>query len=146
MPDRDTRPTRPRIAIIASAFCALVFVAALGYVALALRYESLKPNPKTDRFAAMLAQVPGASAHFSRFTVTQMALSRVPALRGGVALVATLAGLVVTAALSDGLSISGLTTWLLATVIVWLIALVGVLLLPLVLVKRSVQDRSRERR
>ncbi|WP_416955000.1 phage holin family protein [Nocardioides sp. T5] len=77
---------------------------------------------------------------------TQMALSRVPALRGGVALVATLAGLVVTAALSDGLSISGPTTWLLATVIVWLISLVGVLLLPLVLVKRSVQDRSRERR
>ncbi|GIN05676.1 hypothetical protein Pve01_73340 [Planomonospora venezuelensis] len=77
---------------------------------------------------------------------TQMALSRVPALRGGVALVATLAGLVVTAALSDGLSISGLTTWLLATVIVWLISLVGVLLLPLVLVKRSLQDRSRERR
>lgn len=78
--------------------------------------------------------------------LTQMALSRVPALRGGVALVATLVGLVVTAALSDGLSISGLTTWFLATVIVWLIALVGVLLLPLVLVKRSVRDRSRERR
>lgn len=58
MPDRETRPTRPRIAIIASAFCALVFVAALGYVTLALRYESLKPNPKTDRFAAMLAELP----------------------------------------------------------------------------------------
>jgi putative membrane protein len=77
---------------------------------------------------------------------TQMALSRVPALRGGVALVATLTGLVVTAALSDGLSISGLTTWFLATVIVWLIALVGVLLLPLVIVKKSVQDGSRGRR
>jgi putative membrane protein len=78
--------------------------------------------------------------------LTQMAMSRVPALRGGVALVATLVGLVVTAALSDGLSISGLTTWFLATVIVWFVALVGVLLLPLVLVKRSVQDRSREQR
>jgi putative membrane protein len=78
--------------------------------------------------------------------LTQVAMSRVPALRGGVALVATLVGLVVTAALSDGLSISGLTTWFLATVIVWLVALVGVLLLPLVLVKRSVQDRSREQR
>jgi putative membrane protein len=78
--------------------------------------------------------------------LTQVAMSRVPALRGGVALVATLVGLVVTAALSDGLSISGLTTWFLATVIVWFVALVGVLLLPLVLVKRSVQDRSREQR
>ena len=40
---------------------------------------------------------------------TQMALSYVPALRGGVALVATLVGLLITTWLTDGLSISGAT-------------------------------------
>lgn len=74
---------------------------------------------------------------------TQMAMTRVPALRGGVALVATLVGLVVTASLSDGLSIDGFSTWFLATLIVWIVSLLGVLLLPLVLVKRAVTDKGR---
>jgi putative membrane protein len=72
---------------------------------------------------------------------TQMALSRVPALRGGVALVATLVGLIVTAAVTDGLSIDGLSTWFVATLIVWVVSLIGVLLLPLVLVKNKVEER-----
>ena len=72
---------------------------------------------------------------------TQMALSRVPALRGGVALVATLVGLVVTASLTDGLTVSGMGTWFLATLVVWVVALVGVLVLPLVLVKKKVGER-----
>ena len=72
---------------------------------------------------------------------TQMALSRVPALRGGVALVATLVGLVVTASLTDGLTVSGPQTWFLATLVVWVVALVGVLVLPLVLVKKKVGER-----
>ena len=71
---------------------------------------------------------------------TQMALSYVPALRGGVALVATLVGLFITTWLTDGLSISGATTWIAATVIVWLVSLIGVLLLPLILVKKKVQE------
>ena len=70
---------------------------------------------------------------------TQMALSRVPALRGGVALVATRVGLVVTAWLTDGLTVSGVGTWFLATLVVWVVALVGVLVL--VLVKKKVGER-----
>ena len=69
---------------------------------------------------------------------TQMALSYVPALRGGVALVATLVGLLITAWVTDGLSISGATTW-----IVWIVSLIGVLLLPLILVKKKVDENRR---
>lgn len=72
---------------------------------------------------------------------TQMALSYVPALRGGVALIATLVGLVITVALTDGLSIEGATTWVAATVIVWIVSLLGVLLLPLILVKKKVAEK-----
>lgn len=73
--------------------------------------------------------------------LTQMALSKAPALRGGVALVATLVGLVVTALVSSGLSISGALTWIEATVIVWIVSLVGVLVLPLVLIKKKAEEK-----
>jgi putative membrane protein len=74
---------------------------------------------------------------------TQMALSYVPALRGGVALIATLVGLLITTLVTDGLSISGTTTWVAATVIVWVVSLIGVLLLPLILVKKKVHENRR---
>lgn len=72
--------------------------------------------------------------------LTQQALSWASALRGGVALVATLVSLVVTSIITDSLSIDGVTTWLLAMLIVWVAALLGGWLLPLVLLKRAVDD------
>jgi putative membrane protein len=74
--------------------------------------------------------------------LTQMAVSKVPALRGGVALIATLVGLIITAAVSDGLMIDGITTWILAALIVWVVSLIGTLLLPLVLVKKTVEEKK----
>lgn len=74
--------------------------------------------------------------------LTKISLTSVPALRGGVALVTTFLGLVITAAVSDGLSISGTTTWILATIIVWLAALAAALILPLLFVKKAVNNRQ----
>lgn len=68
--------------------------------------------------------------------IRQMALKNAPALLGSSSLVATLLSLVVTALVSDGLQISGGTTWVLATVLVWAVALAGRMLLPLVLFKK----------
>jgi putative membrane protein len=52
-----------------------------------------------------------------------------PAFRGGSALLTTLLALIVTTLVSDGLAISGLSTWIIATVLVWLLTVVaGVLL------------------
>jgi putative membrane protein len=73
--------------------------------------------------------------------MTKISLTHVPVLRGGVALVTVLIGLIVTVAIGDGLHISGIGTWLAATVIVWLAALVAALLIPVVFVKRRVADR-----
>jgi hypothetical protein len=72
-----------------------------------------------------------------------MALSKAPALRGGVALIATLVGLILTSLISDGLSISGALTWIEATVIVWIISLIGVWLLPIIFVKKKVEENRR---
>ena len=67
---------------------------------------------------------------------TQMAINT-PALRGGVALVATLVGLIVTTLVSDGLSIDGGVTWIAATVIVWLVTAIATLVLPVLVLKKK---------
>lgn len=72
----------------------------------------------------------------------QTALKNAPALLGSSALVSTLVSLIVTALVSDGLHISGLTTWILAAVIVWAVSLAGQLLLPLVIFKKILANRS----
>jgi putative membrane protein len=71
----------------------------------------------------------------------RIALTSAPALRGGVALVAVLIGLIVTDVVFDGVSIAGFTTWALATVIVWLASMLAVFILPLIFLK----DRRDER-
>lgn len=74
--------------------------------------------------------------------ITKMAITNVPALRGGVALVTTLVGLILTTLISDGISINGLSTWVLATLIVWLFALIATLVLPLVIFKKTLAKRK----
>jgi len=75
--------------------------------------------------------------------ITKIAMQNARALMGGTALVTTLVGLIITDLISDGLSITGFVTWLLATVIVWAAALIAGLLLPVILVKKAVSNDGR---
>ena len=59
---------------------------------------------------------------------------------GGVALIATLVSLVITSLISDGFSIDGIGTWLAATVIVWAAALVAAFILPLLGLKKYLEN------
>ena len=77
--------------------------------------------------------------------IAKSAMKNDSALLGAVALVSTLVGLIVTHLVTDGLSITGLTTWIMAAVIVWLAGLLAALIIPLILVKMGVQA-ARERR
>jgi putative membrane protein len=74
--------------------------------------------------------------------LTKMALTNLPALRGGVALVTTFVGLLITSLVSSGLDINGAKTWLMATFIVWLAALLAGLILPIFLVKKAVDNKG----
>jgi len=66
--------------------------------------------------------------------IQKQALKNVEALQGSSALITTLVALILTDLISDGLSVSGVGTWILATVIVWLGTIVaGVLLARFVL-------------
>lgn len=67
--------------------------------------------------------------------VNKVAEKGAPALQGGSALLTTLLALIVTAWLSDGLAINGLSTWIIATVLVWLLTVIAGVLLAKFLIK-----------
>lgn len=67
--------------------------------------------------------------------VLKMAVQHLPALRGGIALVTTFVGLFLTNMFTDGLTIGGAVTWVLAPFIVWVVVLLAAILLPMVLFK-----------
>ena len=72
----------------------------------------------------------------------QMAMTKARALAGSTALVAALAALIVTDFVSDGLEIDGLSTWVVATIIVWGASLVTTLLLPIFVFKSLREERQ----
>jgi hypothetical protein len=76
--------------------------------------------------------------------VRQIALKNAPALLGSSALVATLVSLIVTVLVTDGLTISGADTWVLATIVVWAVALAARLLLPFLIFRRVLSERRGE--
>ena len=66
---------------------------------------------------------------------------RQSAALGGVALIATLIALIVTDLVSDGFTINGIGTWLAATVIVWAASLIAAWILPLLGLKKYMEER-----
>ena len=78
--------------------------------------------------------------------IGKVAFRNLPALMGGIALVTTLVGLIITDLISDGLSITGLDTWVLATLIVWLCSLLATVILPLFLFKTILADDKKDKK
>lgn len=60
---------------------------------------------------------------------------------GGVALIATLAALIITTLITDGLSIDGAGTWIAAAVIVWVAALLAAFILPFLGLRKYLEER-----
>jgi len=67
--------------------------------------------------------------------VVKIAMTSAPYLMGGIALVTTLVGLILTDLLSDGFSIDGVATWIGATGIIWFFSMIASLVLPWILLK-----------
>ena len=68
-----------------------------------------------------------------------------PALLGATGLISTFIALLVANVAVDGLTITGLSTWIFATLIVWLVTMLAAFLLPFILVKLGV-EAARQRR
>lgn len=74
--------------------------------------------------------------------IFKLSFKYVRAITGGIALVTTFVGLLVTTWLTEGLVISGAGTWLAATLIVWLFGVVAMIALPLVIFKKALARRD----
>jgi len=77
-----------------------------------------------------------AQAILSPF-IFKMASRHASAFLGGIGLVSTLVALILAAALTHGLSIRGIGSWLAATLVVWLVTALATLLLPLLIVRKK---------
>jgi len=73
--------------------------------------------------------------------VGKMVQKNASAFQGGVGILSVLLTLVLTNLLSSDLSVDGLSTWILAALIIWLFAALAAFILPFFLVKRAVQER-----
>ena len=60
---------------------------------------------------------------------------------GGVALISTFVALLITEVFTDGVSISGIGTWIGATVVVWVGSLLAVFILPYLGLKKYLDER-----
>ena len=67
----------------------------------------------------------------------KMANRYASAFLGGIALVSTLAALILASVLTTGLSIRGIGSWVAATVVVWLVTAVATLVLPMLVLKKK---------
>lgn len=63
-------------------------------------------------------------------------------LMGGIALVTTFVGLLITNTLTDGLTINGLSTWLIATFVIWIASVLAQVILPFILARVAVHRDS----
>ena len=67
----------------------------------------------------------------------KMASRYASAFLGGIGLVSTLAALILASVLTHGVSIRGIGSWVLATIVVWLVTALATLLLPVLIIKRK---------
>jgi len=78
--------------------------------------------------------------------ITKIARQNAPYLLGGIALVTTFVGLLVTTLVTDGLSITGIANWVMATLIIWLATVVASLVLPLLLFKEVLGNGNKAKK
>ena len=77
--------------------------------------------------------------------IAKMTNRYAPAFLGGIGLVSTYVALLIASIVGDGLQITGVQTWILATLIVWLVTALATLLLPMIFIRNKVQG-ARDKR
>lgn len=76
--------------------------------------------------------------------VVNMARKYAPAVLGGIGLVSTFVALLIASFFPGGITLSGIDTWVLASLIVWLVTALGGWLLPLLFLRGKLADRPKE--
>jgi putative membrane protein len=106
----------------------LLIANAIGLIVAAVSLDGMNLN--ATGFIVAVAVFTVAAALMQPFFASLL-MRRGSSALGGVALIATLASLIITVLVTDGMTIDGVGTWVAAAVIVWAAALVAALILPL---------------
>jgi len=110
---------------------------AIGLIVANLVLSGMNLDVTSFVFAVVIFTI--AFALMQPFLASQLR-RRGSAALGGVSLIATLVALIITDIFSDGLTISGIGTWLAAAVIVWAASLLAVFVLPYLGLKKYLQE------
>ena len=116
----------------------LLVANAIGLVVAALALDGM--NLDVAGFIVAVVVFTVAMALMQPFMSSQLR-RRGSAALGGVALIATLASLIITVILTDGLSIRGAGTWIAASVIVWAAALIAAFVLAFLGLRKYLEER-----
>lgn len=111
---------------------------AVGLIVAALVLDKMKIDATSFVVAVVIFTV--VLALLTPFMTSQLRKNQSAAI-GGVALIATLASLIITDLISDGFSIDGVGTFLLAAVIVWAASLVAAFILPYLGLKKYLDEK-----
>lgn len=111
--------------------------AALGLWVASLILDDFVIHPAGFFLAILVFAV--AQSILSPF-IAKMTHRHAGALLGGVGLISTFVSLLIATLIGDGLSIRGVTTWVLGTLIVWLVTALATWLLPMWLLKEKRAD------
>jgi uncharacterized membrane protein YvlD (DUF360 family) len=115
--------------------------AAIGLLVAKLVLDDMTIDAASFLFVVVIFSV--MQAVLAPFTA-KVTAQNASALLGGVGLLSTFTALLITSAVAEGMSISGLDTWVFASLIVWIVTMLGSFLLPL-LVGRRLVGRARDR-
>ena len=113
---------------------------AVGLIVAAVVLDGMTLN--ATGFLVAVAVYTVVFALLQPFLISVLRRSPAPVL-GGVALIATLASLIVTTLITDGLEISGVGTWIAATLVVWLASVIAGFVLPYLGLKKFLDERRR---
>ena len=113
---------------------------AVGLIVASLVFDGIDIDVTSFIFALVIFTV--AFAVLTPFIASTLRRNQSSsAALGGVALISTFAALLLTDLLSDGLSISGIGTWIGATVVVWLVSMIAIWILPFLGLKKYLENR-----
>lgn len=115
--------------------------AALGLLVAALVVPGMRLS--LSGFLVTVVVFAVAQSLLAPFIVNQ-ARKHAPALLGGIGLVTTFVALLIASLFPGGLQISGVSTWITATLVVWVVTALGAWLLPIALVKKRFASRADE--
>jgi uncharacterized membrane protein YvlD (DUF360 family) len=125
------------VRLIVRAFIALV-ASAVGLIVASVVLDGFDLN--VSGFVGAVVIFTLVYVLFTPFLASQFRRANSAAL-GGVALIATLAALIITDLISNGVNISGVGTWIASTVIVWGSMVLAAFILPYLGLKKYLEER-----